>query len=308
MKALILSLFLAASCLTLSAQTRVERILQALSDPSSGYVAVIAHRGDWRNWPENSIPAIEAAIAMGADAVEVDAARTKDGVLAISHDSSIDRTTIGKGKIEDLTYEQIRKFCMRAGNNIKKPGVYIPTLSDVLDICKDRCLVNIDRGFEYYSEILELAASKGMEGQIVINAKASPEKWAEEYSKHEKNLLYAPIVKYTKEVWPEKAADFEGFTGSATPFFAYEIVWDGTLDGADEIIKKVRESGSLVWINTLWPSMHGGEGAAIDDDTAFYDPVSVYGKFLQLGPRIILTDRPALLISTLESFGRHSLK
>ena len=46
---------------------RAEKILAEINDPNSEYVVVISHRGDWRNYPENSIPAIESMIRMGVD-------------------------------------------------------------------------------------------------------------------------------------------------------------------------------------------------------------------------------------------------
>lgn len=303
---LIIALALAA--LPAGAQSRTDLILNELNDPESGYVAVIAHRGDWRNWPENSIPAIESAIAMGCDAVEVDAARTKDGVLVICHDATIDRTTAGKGKIEDLTYEEIRSHCMRAGNNIRKRTIFIPTLSEVMDVCKDKCLINIDKGFLYYDEILAMAKEKGMTEQIIINSKANPKRWAAKYSQYKDNLKFAPIMNYDKEKWPTKSVDFSVFTSNPTPFFAYEIVWDGSLDGVEKVIEKARATGSLIWLNTLWVSMCGGKEAGMDDDAAFYDPAGVYGKFLGYGPRIVLTERPKLFIEYLNSIGRHTLK
>ena len=51
-----------------------------LHNPSSRYVVVVSHRGDWRNWPENSIPAIESVIGMGVDIMELDLKLTKDSV------------------------------------------------------------------------------------------------------------------------------------------------------------------------------------------------------------------------------------
>lgn len=308
MKKYLLTLVLALAAVAAGARTRTDRILSELQDPESKYVAVIAHRGDWRNWPENSIPAIESAIAMGVDAVEVDAARTKDGVLVICHDATIDRTTAGKGKIEELTYAEIRKYCMRAGNNIRKRDIFIPTLSEVMDVCKDRCLINIDKGFLYYDDILAMAKEKGMVEQIIINSKANPKRWAAKYSQYGENLKFAPIMNYTDDKWPTKSVDFNIFTSNPTPFFAYEIVWNGTLDGVEKVIGKARATGSLIWLNTLWVSMCGGKDAALDDDAAFYDPDGVYGRFMEYGPRIILTERPVLLIDYLDRTGRHTLK
>ncbi len=71
--------------------TRAEKLLAEIHNPASDYVMVISHRGDWRNYPENSIPAIESVIRMGVDIVEIDVKRTKDGVLVLSHDQTINR-------------------------------------------------------------------------------------------------------------------------------------------------------------------------------------------------------------------------
>ena len=70
---------------------RAEKILAEINDPNSDYVVVISHRGDWRNWPENSIPAIESIIKMGVDMMELDVKMTKDSVLVLMHDKTIDR-------------------------------------------------------------------------------------------------------------------------------------------------------------------------------------------------------------------------
>ena len=67
---------------------RVEKILSEINDPNSDYVVVISHRGDWRNYPENSIPAIESVIRMGVDMMELDVKMTKDSVLVLMHDKT----------------------------------------------------------------------------------------------------------------------------------------------------------------------------------------------------------------------------
>ena len=89
---------------------RVEKILAEINDPNSEYVVVISHRGDWRNWPENSIPAIESIIKMGVDMMELDVKMTKDSVLVLMHDRNIDRMTNGKGYISDMTYDSLMTF------------------------------------------------------------------------------------------------------------------------------------------------------------------------------------------------------
>ena len=72
-----------------------------------------------------------------------------------------------------------------------------------------------------------------------------------------------------------------------------------------EEVKKIVESGSKLWINTFWPSVCGGYGN--DDDAAVDapDPYAVYQQFIDLGARMLQTDRPELVLEFLRSKGLH---
>ena len=129
---------------------RAEAIVAELHDPASKKVLVASHRGDWRNWPENSIPAIESVIRMGVDIMELDLKLTKDSVLVLCHDKTIDRTTSGKGRVCDITYDSIRRCKLRRAHNVVTDDLRMPTLREALEVCKDRIVVNIDQGYEYY--------------------------------------------------------------------------------------------------------------------------------------------------------------
>ena len=98
---------------TPTAASRAEAIVAEIHNPSSRKVLVACHRGDWRNYPENSIPAIESVIRMGVDIMEFDLKLTKDSVLVLCHDHTIDRTTSGKGRVRDITYDSIRRCKLR---------------------------------------------------------------------------------------------------------------------------------------------------------------------------------------------------
>ena len=160
-------LLILLTAFSISAQTRTDKLLKNLHDNKSKYIFVIAHRGDWRNAPENSLQSIEKAIAMKVDMVELDIQPTKDGNFICMHDETLDRTSTGKGTIKNYTTEELKKFVLRSGNGIKTRQP-IPTLKEVLIVCKDRILVNIDKGGTYIKEIMPIIKECGMEKQVII--------------------------------------------------------------------------------------------------------------------------------------------
>ena len=95
------------------------------SDPQ-----LIAHRGGPADGPENTLSTFRNAISVGADWIEMDIQRTRDGVLVVIHDETVDRTTDGTGRVEDLTLDQIRE--LDAGN-----GEQVPTFAQVIALARD---------------------------------------------------------------------------------------------------------------------------------------------------------------------------
>ena len=147
---------------TPTAANRAEAIVAEIHNPSSRKVLVASHRGDWRNYPENSIPAIESVIRMGVDIMELDLKLTKDSVLVLCHDHTIDRTTSGKGRVRDITYDSIRRCKLRRAHNVVTDDLRMPTLREALEVCKDRIVVNIDQGYEYYDLALAVTEELGV--------------------------------------------------------------------------------------------------------------------------------------------------
>ena len=281
---------------------RAEKILAEINNPESDYVVVISHRGDWRNYPENSIPAIESVIRMGVDMMELDVKMTKDSVLILMHDKTIDRMTTGKGLVSDITYDSLMTFNMKRAHNVATDTIKVPTLREALLCCKDRILVNVDHAYPYYKEIVELADELGVTGQVLMKGKSNLDKVNEDMSKHEKNLLYMPIIDINK---PKGQALFAEYQERGVVPMAYEVCWQYPGEEIDSCVTKILETGSKAWVNTLWPSLCGGYGN--DDDAAFdaADPADVYGQYLDMGFTMIQTDRPELLIDYLRSVGRH---
>ena len=277
---------------------KAEKVVAAMHDPSSKYVVVVAHRGDWRNYPENSIPAIESAISMGVDIVELDLKLTKDSVLVLSHDDTANRTTTGKGLISTMTLDSLKGFNLRYVNGVKSK-YKMPTLKEALEVCKDRISVNIDQGYQFYDLVLAITEELGVTDQILIKGKKMLSEVKEKTGEHEHNMMYMPII----DIQTTRGAElFLQYMEAGEVPLAYEVCFSKLDDVAEDCCRRVVESGSKLWINTLWPSLNGG----YDDNAAFEsgDPDSVYGVLLGLGTSIIQTDRPEMLIKYLEKKGR----
>ena len=278
---------------------RAEAIVAEIHNPASKKVLVASHRGDWRNYPENSIPAIESVIRMGVDIMELDLKLTKDSVLVLCHDHTIDRTTNGKGRVCDITYDSIRRCKLRRAHNVITDSLRMPTLREALEVCKDRIVVNVDQGYEYYDLVLAVTEELGVTGQTLIKGKRSPEIVAAKFAEHPRNMMYMPIIDILK---PQGKALFDEYREKGIVPLAYEVCWDRLTPEVGTCMQEVVAGGSKLWVNSLWASLCGG----LDDDRAFDgDPAAVYGKLVDMGATMIQTDRPELLISYLRSRGLH---
>lgn len=101
-------------------------------------ILVMAHRGGLGLWPENTIHGYRKALEAGADVLEIDVWLTRDGVVVVNHDRTVDRTTDGSGPIRDFTLDELKQ--LDAGYRWSEDDTYpyrgaghtIPTLDEVL--------------------------------------------------------------------------------------------------------------------------------------------------------------------------------
>jgi glycerophosphoryl diester phosphodiesterase len=137
---------------------------------------LVAHRGLAYHAPENTLPAYAAAFALRLG-VEIDVRRTKDGKLVVMHDPSVDRTTDGKGKIEDLTLAELKKLDAGARFDPRWTGERVPTFDEALALMKARAPANaiilLDvkaTGIE--AELARQVAKSGLIGRVVFIGQA----------------------------------------------------------------------------------------------------------------------------------------
>ncbi|MET1044940.1 MAG: glycerophosphodiester phosphodiesterase family protein [Microbacteriaceae bacterium] len=96
----------------------------------AGFIA--AHRGDRSAAPENTLPALQAALDAGMTFVETDVQLTRDGVPVLMHDTTVDRTTDGTGRVEDLTLAELKTLDAGGWFAPEFAGVRVPTLDEYL--------------------------------------------------------------------------------------------------------------------------------------------------------------------------------
>ena len=294
---LILSL---ALTLPMWAQTRAEKIRDnMLNNPK--YVTVVAHRGDWRGAPENSLQAFQNCIDMGVDMVELDLQRTSDGVLVIMHDNTLNRTSNGKGKISEHTYAELQELFLKPQHSATITRHKIPTLEEALLLCKDKILINIDKGYNYFQEAYKIMERTGTTRQVIIKSGNSPEKVMAENADVLKNTIYMPVV----QVDADNAQKTVEANLGLKPV-AIECCFSKYNDDVEARFRQIRDAGVQVWINSIWGSLC----AYHDDDRAveMNEPDEAWGWILDRGATLIQTDRPAALIQYLKKHKRHKLK
>ena len=297
MKRIYTLLYVVFVVLQLSAQNHVEQIREKLINCDSSSVIVVAHRGDWRNFPENSLEAIDNAIKMGVDIVELDVKRTKDGELILMHDRTLDRTTTGKGLVSENTLSDIRKLNLRNGCNIRTIQK-VPTLEEALLHAKGKIMINLDQADLYFDQIYELMKKTGTTKQIIMKGRKPVAEVKKQFGSYLEDVIYMPIVDLDV-AGSEK--QIEAFIKDMSPV-AFELLFVKDTNLIPKKLATTLNGRSLIWYNTLWDTMAGGH----DDDMSLQNPDSGYGYLIDiLGCRIIQTDRPAYLLDYLRKRKLH---
>lgn len=280
------------------AQQAVNNILNDFDKPSSESVLVVSHRADWRNAPENSLQAIRNCIEMGVDMVEIDLCETKDGQLIVMHDRTLNRTTNGKGLVSNYTLEEIKKLFLKNGAGCKTRHK-VPTFEEVMLLCKGKIMVNIDKGYDYFKDAYKILEKTGTVNQCIMKSDHTYEKVKEENGEVLNKMVFMPVVNLHKE-GAEQIID--SYIKNLHPQ-AFELVFNNDSPEILRLIKKVKDSGSRIFINTLWPELCGGH----DDDRAveLKEPEESWGWVIKQGAKFIQTDRPALLLDYLKAKKLH---
>lgn len=203
----------------------------------------IGHRGARAYEPENTLRSFRKALELGVDAVELDVRRTKDNEIVVIHDARIDRTTDGKGLVNELTLNEIKQLFTEKDEKI-------PTLEEAFDFLNKKVMILIElkeTGLE--EKVLNLIQEKGLEKNVTIVSflEEALRKVRELDDEMETGLIYVRHknpIKTALELGAKYLLPLYRFTHTANVQKAHEndlkvIVW--TINKQEEVAEYVKK-------------------------------------------------------------------
>ncbi|MUH34668.1 glycerophosphodiester phosphodiesterase [Zobellia amurskyensis] len=270
-----------ASCASLKSKTDLNEVLGEFNSPNSNTVLVAAHRGAHMGNFENSIASAKQAIKLGVDIIEIDVKTTKDGHLILMHDSSIDRTTTGNGKVEELTLAEIRKYKLKAPyGRISEETV--PTFEEFLKVTKGKIMIDVDMKTDNVKGILKEVHALGIEKEVFY--------FDNDYDQLDLIMELDKSAQLMPRAYSLQMAD------SAVVKFAPPVVHIDSKFNTKAVGDLLKKNNSRIWINTL------GEKDAL---IRYGKGEGVIQELIKHGVNIIQTDEPEMLLELLRNKGLH---
>ena len=251
---------------------------------------IIAHRGDWRSLPENSLAAILSAYDLGADMVEIDVQSIADGTLIVIHDDELDRTTNVSGQVQDLSAGDLADIRLKArdgGEANPATDLPLPRLAEVLEAVRGKGLINIDTKHRRdLDSACALVLSMNMQNQVLMKMIVREDDDGSDFISRSwfGKVPFMPVILDAPKGGLRKRVTQIAKTTSAP---IVEILFEDE----GELSQLSSELGTMnvgIWTNTLDPvhSLH------FSDSRALKDPEGVWGRLHQLGVRAFQTDHP----------------
>jgi glycerophosphoryl diester phosphodiesterase len=208
------SLYFAILCTICVAGCAVERSPRDHASPGGRHIVVVAHRGAHQSCPENTIFAVEQAIALGVDYVEIDMRQTNDGAFVSLHNETVDARTNGHGRARDLTLTELRALDAGGKFSAAYAGATIPTVDEVLARMTGRVGAYVDVKDAPPESVVTLLTRHGMLESSIIYA--HPEELAE-MLQLEPRVQPLPEYPGTPEAWNSLAATIRTQTVAVSP-------------------------------------------------------------------------------------------
>ncbi len=247
-------------------------LLAAPAVCQSRHIVAISHRGEHLHHPENTMPAFQEAIRVGADFIEVDVQTTADGKLVLSHDSTVDRCTNGKGKVSEMTFDQVEALDAGIKSGPEFAGTRVPTFDQVLDLAHGKIGIYVDVKNASAKDLVGHIDSHGMSGHVVIYCRPNLAKEIQELNPSLKVMPESGSVEHAKLLIEQLHPKVLAF---------------GAGDFKPDIIAVVKQAHTEIYVDRMGATdTPEGWQSAIDD-----------------GADGIQTDRPGPLVEYLRNKG-----
>lgn len=241
-------------------------------------VIISGHRGGMLpGFPENTIEAMAKTLTILPSFFEIDPRLTKDSILVLMHDATLDRTTNFKGKVSDYTYVELQKAKVkdRQGNIT---SFKIPTLTEALEWGKDKTIFNLDNKGIPWQKYVDMFKD-GKYANIVLSVRSMKEALFY-YERLDKVMLCVAI---------QNQSDLDAFIATKIPFNRIMAYVGPTMNPAHEsVYTYLRNRGVMCFI-----SIH----PTADKKKTDLEKVKAYSEELIKKPDIIETDYPALFMN-----------
>lgn len=241
-----------------------------------------AHRGGpMPGFPENSIEAFENGLYYAPLMIECDVRQTKDGVLIMMHDETLDRTTTGSGKVEEQTWESMQDLFLTDNGGVIT-NFRIPSLADALKWGRGKAIIELDikRGVPAEDVVAVIEAESAAAYTVVITYNLNA---AMRYHRLNPDLVISA-----------PASGIEGterLLNSGIP--AKNIIaWTGVFEPPREVYNMLHEKGISAILGTLGNL----------DRRAKTRGISVYLNILENGADIIATDNVPMMAEAINRF------
>ncbi len=251
---------------------------------AKGSPFLVAHRGVCgANVPCNTMASYKIATDIGADVVEIDVSKSKDGVFYVFH-PWMEPVFLKSGYICDLTSDEVDK--LRLMNSDSVPTSYrVPRLSEVLTFLKGKAYINVDKFWTDVEGITKEIRACGVEKQVIVKTGTDKET-LEKVKKYAPDFMFMPLVWHKDEVTDYLQENGINQIGTEVLFNS-----DDEECISDEYIAQMHDKGLLVWTNSIIYNEQEIINGYHSDDVSLYDsPDKGWGWLIDKNIDFIQTD------------------
>ena len=241
-----------------------------------------AHRGGPQNGlPENCMATLKHSRAIGAQILEVDISMTKDSVLVLLHDKTLDRTTTGTGPIDQKSWNEVKVLKLK--DNLGNITEYSPPVLDsVLAWAKDRAILSLDvKRNVPFDMVIEKVKAFAVENNVIIIV----------YNTDDLQAVYrlAPNIMISATIRNDKELEMVKQTGVP---FKNIVAFTGTIASDASLYEEIHKLGSFCIIGTMGNI----------DNKAKAKGIEVYHNLFDSGVDIIAGDLPELTLKAIQNY------